>query len=419
MSQWWKGWNRAQQESELDRELTFHLEERMADLRARGLPPDAARRQARMELRGVEQVREECREARPTRWLERLATDARYALRGMMQRPAAATTFVLTVALCVGVNTAVFTVVDSLLLRPLPFDGADRLITMTNQYPKAGIGEQNNAAGGDLTDRQGKLPAVAEHALFRWVTHPLEWAAQSAPQQVDGVAVTSSFFSLLRVRPAQGRLFTASDCEPGKDLVVLLTESLRRQMFGAAGGVGSELRLSGKAYKVAGVLPAEFRFLQPKIRYFVPLALSASEKQSHHQNPFHYIARLRDGATVAQAQAQVDALNAQVTGQLEIKQMLVDAGFHTLVSAWQPWLMRQVRPSLTLLWAGAGLVLLIGIVNLAGLELARAGARARETATRLALGATRGDLLRQSLMETLLPSLLGAALGSTAPAGGR
>lgn len=408
---WWRTLiGRGRQESKLLKELDFHVEERVADLIGSGLAESEARRRVRHEFGGLEQVREQCRDVRPGLWLEWLVRDLEHSLRAIRQRPVLALTIVLTVAACVAVNTAVFTVVDSLLLRPLSFDAADRLISMTNQYPKAGIWDQDGSAAGDYIDREGALPAVAEQALYQFVTFPVDRGGAAA--QVRGLSVTPSFFPLLRVRPAQGRLFAESESEPGKYRAVILTDGLWREMFGGAEAVGHQLRINGQPYTVAGVLPAGFRFIAADVRYFLPLALSPMEKRGRHANGFRYLARLRDGATVAQAQAQVDALNARVLDQIPaFKRMLIDAGFRTRVDAFQPWLMRRVRSGLWLLWAGAFLVLLVGGANLAGLSLARAYARVPETAARIALGATRGDVIRQCLVDGVVPALVGGLLG--------
>lgn len=199
---WWRNLiGRGQQESSVLKELDFHVEERVSDLVNSGLAEREARRRVRHEFGGLEQVREQCRDVRPGRWLEGLLRDLRHSLRAIGQRSILALTIILTVAVCVAVNTAVFTVVDSLLLRPLPFQEADRLISMTNQYPKAGIWDQDGSAAGDYVDREGALPAVAEQALYRFVTYPVDRGG--AATQVRGLSVTSSFFPLLRVQPAQ------------------------------------------------------------------------------------------------------------------------------------------------------------------------------------------------------------------------
>ncbi|MBI4905474.1 MAG: ABC transporter permease [Acidobacteria bacterium] len=408
---WWKNLiARERVERDLGRELDFHVEERVSDLMKSGLDEEAARKKVRQEFGVVAHVREECADARSGRWLELLLRDLKHSLRGLRKQPVAALTTILTVAICVAVNTAVFTVVDSMLIRPLPLPDADRLVSMTNQYPKAGIHDQDSSAAGDYWDREGKLAAVSSHALYQPVAYPVDRGER--PAHVNGMRVTPSLFSVLRVRPAQGRLFSESESEPGKDGVVILSDGFSKQMFGGSQAEGRELRISGRPYTVVGVLPAGFRFVDANTRFFVPLALSPQEKRGRHANNYRYIARLKDEATVAQAQAQVDALNARLLDDTPaLKPLLLDAGFRAGVHPLQPWLMRRVRSSLSLLWAGALLVLVVGATNLAGLSLARAHARLPEFATRIALGATRTDVVRQALLDGVTPALQGGCIG--------
>lgn len=403
---------RKKRENDLDRELRFHLEERIDDLMKQGLSREEARRRARIEIGGVEQVRDECRRVRPFAWAERAAAETVYAIRGIRRNPLTTLAVVMTIAVCVAVNTAVFTVVDSLLLRPLPFADAHQLITMINLYPKAGVtDQQNGAASGDLFDRSGYMPAVAEHALYRNFEFPID--RDGVPVQVKGLGVSASFLPLLRVRPAEGRWFNADEETPGRGTVVILTTEFARELFGEKRATGEKLRLGNCDCLIIGVLPAGFRFVSPEIRYLIPLALGANEKQSRHSNGYGYLGRLREGATVEQAQSQLDGINARVTESLpDLRELLANAGFRTEVSLLQSWLTRRVRQSLQLLWAGAGLVLIIGAVNIAGLSLARSTARVRETATRVALGATRRDVVVACLLENLIPAAIGAALGA-------
>lgn len=411
----WLGRRREETEAALDKELRFHLEERAAAWRAEGLTESEARRRVRQEFGGLEQVREECRDVRPGEWLARLAREVRYAAREARKQPAATATVVLTVAICIAVNTAVFAVVDSVLLRPLPYAGADRLIAMINQYPNAGISDQDGSSAGDYVDRAGQMPAVAEHALYRPISLPV--SRNETPVQTDGLSVTPSFFPLLRVRAAGGRLFTTEEAEIGKHQVAVLTAGLRRELFGDGEAVGQTVRISGQTYTVVGVLADGFRFVSPGIRFFVPIALNERDRRARHANNFRYIGRLREGATVEQAQAQVNALNVRLEEeQPELRELLRNAAFRTDVKEWQSWLVHRTKTNLKLLWAGAMLVLLAGAVNLAGLSLARAHTKGREMATRLALGATRRDLLRQSLLEGTAPALLGGVLGMAAGA---
>jgi len=402
---------RREQEAALEKELRFHIEERVRDLMQSGMPEQEARRRVRLEFGGMEQVQEQCRDVRRGRRWERWAKDFQYALRTLRKSPGAAATMILTVTVCVAVNTGVFTVVDSLLLRPLPFEDADRLVAMTNLYPKAGMIDQDGSAAGDYIDRDGTLPAIREQALYRFVTHPVDRGG--TPNQMRGLAVTPSFLPLLRVRPALGRQFTENEGVIGKHRVVILTEAARREMFGDGEVLGQQVRISGQPYTVAGVLPRAFRFMAADVRYLIPIALTDEEKRGRHANGYRYLARLRDGATVQEAQSQVDALNAQLLERLPtLKELLVNAGFRTHVKELQPFVVRKIRNSLQLLWAGALLVLLVGAVNVAGLALARASSRKREMATRIALGATRGDLVRQCVLENVMPASIGGLLGA-------
>lgn len=403
---------RKKRETELEKELRFHLEERASDLIARGATREEALRRARIEIGGLEQAREECRSVRPFQWLERFFAETVFAIRGMRRNPLSTLAVVLTIAVCVAVNTAIFTVVDSLLLRPLPFAEADQLITMVNLYPRAGVTDQKNgAASGDLFDRAGKMPAVAEHALYRFFEFPIDRGG--VPQQVRGLGVSAGFLPLLRVRPAEGRWFNGDEEQPGRGSVVILTSGFAHGLFGEQQATGQKLKLGNCDCLIVGVLPLGFRFVSPEIQYLIPLALGANEKQSRHSNGYGYLGRLRPGATIEQAQSQVDAINARVLeGLPQLRELLVNAGFHTRVAPFQSWLMRGTRPSLQLLWAGAALVLLIGAVNVAGLSLARSSARLRETATRVALGGTLRDIAVHCLLENLIPASIGAVMGA-------
>ncbi len=408
---WWNLFRaRPSRESELQRELGFHVEERVADLIKTGLSGDAARRRVRHEFGGMDQVQEDCRDVRPSRWLERLGADLTHSVRGMRKRPVLTLTIILTVAVCVAVNTAVFTVVDSLLIRSLPFPQADRLISMSNQYPKAGVFDQDASSAGDYADREGTIPAIAEQALYQFAAFPVDLGGEAV--QLRGMMVTPSLFRLLRVQPSQGRFFVDSEAEPGKDPVVILTDGLWREMFGGGEAVGKNLRIGGMSYRVIGVLPAGFRFISPDARFFVPLTLNQESKQERHANKYRHIARLADGATIAQARSQIHALNVRVLEQTPaIKQMVLDAGYYTQVEALQPWLMRRARESLHLLWIGALLVLVVGAANVAGLSLARAHAQLPELVTRVALGATRADNICRALIDGLVPALTGGLFG--------
>jgi predicted permease len=377
-----------------------------------GIPEEAARRQVRLEFGGLDQIREQCDDVRPWRWVERLLADCRFSLRAMRRSPVLSATMFATVALCVGVNAAVYTVVDSLLIRPLPFPRADRLVVMTNLYPKAGVVDQDATAPGDYFDRKDAMPAVESHALYQFVNQPVEHGG--AITQVRGVMATSSLFEVLHVLPARGQFFTPSEMDPGKSGVVVLTDEFAREAFATGDPLGQTIRINGLLYSVSGVLPPTFRFLDPDVKYIVPLVLLPQNRRQRHSNSYRYLARLREGATVAQAQAQVNAINARVLDEMrELKQLVLDAGFQTQIEQLQPWITRNARSSLGLLWAGALLVMLVGVANFAGLAMARTHSQIPELATRISLGATRWDVVQRALTDGIIPALLGGVVGAT------
>jgi predicted permease len=321
-------------------------------------------------------------------------------------------TVVLTIAVCIAANTAIFAVVNSVVLRPLPVPEARSILLMGNRYPRAGADFGFNSASGDYFDRLRAVSAFSDQAVFRSSGQTLE--IQGTPQRVTGMAATPSLFRLLRVGPAKGRAFTDAEGEPGADRVVLLSDGLSRSLFGSPeAALGRDVRLSGKPARVVGVMPAGFNFMDPEVRLWLPASFTAAEREVHHSNNWRNIGRLKAGATIEQAQAQVDALNrANLDHFPSYKDLLINAGFHTAVVPLEDVLIKEVRGSLYLLWGGAAFVLLIGAVNTANLILARATRRRKEFATRLALGAGAGQLVRQLVLENGLLALAGGAAGA-------
>jgi predicted permease len=321
-------------------------------------------------------------------------------------------TVVLTVAVCIAANTATFAVVNSVLLRPLPVPGASSILIMSNRYPKAGAGTGYNSAPGDYYDRLRDVHAFSDQALFRIGGQTVQ--IQDTPQRITGMIATPSLFRLLRVAPAYGRDFTEVDGQPGAEQKVILSAGLGKELFGAPEqALGRNVRIGGRSFTVIGVMPAGFNFIDPEVRLWMPTAFTAKEREVHHSNNWNNIGRLKPGATLPQAQAQVDAINrANLDRFPELKDLLISAGFHTVVEPLEDMLVSQVRGSLYLLWGGAAFVLLIGAVNVANLVLARTTMRRKEFATRLALGVGAGRLARQLVAESVLVALAGGAAGA-------
>jgi predicted permease len=343
--------------------------------------------------------------------------DLRHAVRSLLGDKGFTLTVVVTIAICIAANTATFAIVNSVLLKPLPVPEARSVLLMANRYPKAGADSGYNSAPGDYYDRLRDVPAFSEQAVFRTTGRTID--IQGTPQRVLGMLATPSLFPLLRVAPAYGRAFAAAEGEPGADQKVILSDGLARQIFGSAeAALGHDLRSSGRPYTVVGVMPPGFNFIDPEVRLWMPAAFTPDEHELRHSNNWQNVGRLKPGATLQQAQAQVDALNfANLDRFPTYRELLTNAGFHTMVLPLEDMLVQEVRGALYLLWGGAAFVLLIGVVNVANLVLARTTLRRKEFATRLALGAGAGRLVGQLVMESLLVALAGGAAGAALGAG--
>ena len=343
--------------------------------------------------------------------------DLKYGVRSLWRDRGFALTVLFTFAVCIAANTALFAIVNSVLLRPLPVADANAILLMSNDYPNAGVTGGNNSASGDYYDRLREMTVFESQALFHGRNQTVELNA--SPQQIRGMLVTPSWFHLLRVSPIIGRPFTEEEGEVGQDQEVILSHGLWQELYGGdKSALGRTLRISGRPFTIVGVMPRNFNFIEPEVRLWMPLAFSAEEKTVHHNNNWYYIGRRKPGATLQQAQAQVDALNKENLERFpEFKELLINAGFHTTVKPLQDMLTAGVKGNLYLLWGGAFLVLLIGGLNIANLALARLAMRRKQIATRIALGASRVQLVRQLMLENLGLALLGGMGGIALGAG--
>jgi len=346
--------------------------------------------------------------------MERLFEDLRFATRVLLKDRGFTATAALTLAICIAANVVMFAIVHSVLLEPMPVPHAEQLVHMYNSYPGAGV-EASRGSNGvpDYYDRLRETDVFQEQALYN--TAGVTVGGAGDPQRIRSMMATPSLLRLLQVQPLKGRLFNESDGEIGNTRKAVLTYASWQAWFGGQDdAVGRDVRIGGEPYTVIGVLPQEFSFLDPEVRVWLPVAFSATDKsdESRHSNNWSYLARLKPGASVEQARQQIDALNARNLDRFpELKQILVNAGFHTVVVPFQAHLVRDMRSTLYLLWGGAGFVLLIGVVNVTNLMLVRSTVRIRELATRHALGAGFGRLTRQLLTESVLLTAAGSALG--------
>jgi len=397
--------------------MRFHVDRYIEDLVLSGVPPAEAARRARQEFGSLDNVKEDCREASGLRLFDELRQDLRYAARLLRKTPGFTATALATLALCLGANLTIFAVVDAVLLRPLPFPAAGRLVSVYNTYPKAGV-PNDGCSLANYYERRGQIPAFSGLAVYRDATAVVGEAGTT--EQVPVTRVSPDFFSTLGLGPV-GRVFTEAETLNGKNDAAILTDGYWRQSLGADPGViGRSIRVNAISRTVVGILPPTFSFLSSQTQIYLPLASSPEERapQKRHSGTAHMIARLAPGATLADAQAQIDARNAAVEVNGPEARMMADAGFRSLVVPLRADHVAAVRPTLLLIHAGALFLLLIGGVNLVNLLLIRASGRVKELAVRQAIGASRRHVVSGALVESLLLALTGGLLGLAAGAGG-
>jgi predicted permease len=397
-------------------ELSSHIQQYTDDLVRSGTPLGEAQRRARIEFGGLTTIREECREARWLRPFDELVRQSRYAARLLLKTPGFTITALITLAVCLGANLTIFAVINSVLLRPLPFPDSGRLVTIFNTYPKAGV-DRDGSSITNYYERRGQISAFSGLALYRYDTAIVGEAGSTERQQIS--RVSPEFFATLGVGPVVGRAFTEEETSPQTDKVVILADTYWRQHPKA---IGSQIRVDGNPYTVVGILPPSFRFLSSQARLYFPFSSPLSQRgplQRHSGgNSRQLVARLNPGATLAQAQAQIDAQNTALEVDDPQGKMLADAGFRSLVVPLHADHVASVRPILLLLQAAAFTLLLIGVANLVNLLLIRANSRSKEMAVRQALGAGRWHIVSEVTVETTLLTLLGGLIGLGAGAAG-
>jgi putative ABC transport system permease protein len=333
-----------------------------------------------------------------------LRQDLRYALRTLARNPGFACVSILALALGVGANSAIFTVVQSVLLRPLPFPQSERLIVVRERNLKAGF-PQFSLSPGNYVDYRDHNHTFSGFASFN--SQGVNLTGGAEPERLRGVRVTADFFDVLRVKPALGRPFTAQEGQLGSHHVAIIGHGLwQRRFAGARDALGQQMKMNEEMYTVVGVMPADFQF-PGRTEVWLPLAMNA---QNWQQRGGHYlggIARLKDGSSLTAAQADLN----QIAARAEAAYPNSNSGWDTTLKGLQESVVGRVRPLVLTLMAAVGFVLLIACVNLANLLLSRSAARRREIGIRNALGAGTARLMRQLLTESVLLSAIGSALG--------
>ena len=405
---------RKRSESEMEAELRFHVDAFTEDLVRQGVPRPEAHRRARIEFGAIENTKEECRDARGVSFTESLRADLRYGARMLRKSPGFTAVAALTLALGIGATTAIFSVVENVLLRPLPYPEAGQLVASFTVLPTQ---PRFPTAVADFYDYRSRTTVFSSSALY--AQRDLDLTTGDRPEHLSGMGVTHEYFSVLGYHPALGRDFDQKEEYADNNHVVILSDRLWRTRFDSDPNiVGKSVLLSSQQFTVIGVMPPGVQHVGGNYHSashgdtvdlwwplpLEPHKLDGCDRGCHYLN---MVARLRPDITLAQASAQMNAAADQLNREYNNN----DQSSHVALIPLKEEVVGRARLLLTVVMAAVGFLLLIACVNVANLSLARATSRQREIGVRSALGANRARILRQMLTESLLLAAAGTLLG--------
>ena len=396
---------------DLAAELQAHFDERVDDLIEEGLTPDQARAAASRRFGNRTQLAERSREVWAFTSLESIWEDLRYAARKLRKNPGFTMVAALSLALGIGTNTIIFSAVDNVLLRALPYSEPDRLFTIWGRAPSRGV-EHGQASAADFYD--WRFQSQAFQAIAGYASWPMNLTDVAEPLRLECQLVSANFFSTLGATVEMGRTFAPDEDEERRESVVVISHRLWRVLGESPQILGRQLTINGSPATVIGVMPGSFSFPTREVDAWVPLSLSAANRANREGRWLKVFGRLKAGVGIREAASEMDF----IAKRLAAAYPSADAGWSTSLIPLKEELVGQTRPILLALQAGSMILLLITCANVANLLLARGVARGREIAVRVALGAGRARILRQLMVESMLLAALGGILAIGVSLGG-
>ncbi|MDR3699930.1 MAG: ABC transporter permease [Candidatus Sulfopaludibacter sp.] len=392
-------------ESETEAELRFHREHQIEKYLRTGMTRDEALRQVRLDFGGLPQIREECRDARGVSFFESIVQDLRYGWRTLLKSPAFAAAALFTLALGIGANTAIFSVVYGILLRPLPFRDASRLVLLNETTPRVGM---VSVSYPNFLDWRAQSRAFSEMAAVKAVGFNMSGTAQ--PENIGGLAVSPGFLPMMGIRPVIGRGFAPGEEKAGTAPVVLLSFALWQSHFGGSGeALGQTIRLNRRTFTIVGVLPPGFRWVD-RCDILEPAGVWATNNEAAadrgERGDLAVVGRLAPGVRIERARVEMEGIASRLASAYP-----EDNQFGVNLQPLRDGFSGDMRPAVLVLLGAAVFVLLVACANVANLFLMRGAVRAREMSLRLAIGASRGRIARQVLTESFLVALLGGVAG--------
>jgi predicted permease len=402
--------SRKSEKDRLNAEMQFHLEQQIAENIGGGMEPEEARTAALRLFGNPALLQEEARTSWSWNWLEALGRDIRYGLRTLLRSPSFSATAILVMALGIGASTSLFTIVRSVLLKPLPFRDPDKLFMVYEHYRSETRYPYNVVSAGDFHDWREKTHGFQDMAAWRWWAGAVTTNSGGMPEQVVGAAGSWNLFSVLGIEPALGRTFTTDEDRIGApDAVILCWSFFQSRFSGDSSIVGKTVRIDSKPYTVLGVLPKSFTYPDPEVKVWIPYATAfmPDELVAHDKHQSHVVARLRENVPAAAAIQEVSALQYRMHLAEVTKPVAEDAVMRPVIED----VVQDVKTPLLVLMASVVCMLLIACLNVSNLLVARAASRRREVAIRGALGGSRLKLVREQITESFLISIAGGLLG--------